>query len=151
MAGTGAVLRGKDKTLARNTGTYASPTWAEVDHTKDVTHNGTSVEADATDADSTSVETVVIATSEEITGQLRYADANADYLAIRDAFFARTATEFAIFRGDMTVNGTKGRRMTCQVTQFQESYPQDGILIADFTLKPTPNANNQPEDITISA
>jgi len=150
MAGTGAVLRGKDKTLARNTNTYASPTWAEVDHTKDVTHNTTTVEADATDADSASVETVVIATSEEITGQLRYADANADYLAIRDAVYARTAIEFCIFRGDMTVTGTKGRRMTCQVTQFQESYPQDGILVADFTLKPTPNANNQPEDITVA-
>ena len=152
MTGSLAAKPGRKVLLYRNTGTYGTPVWVQVSNRRDFTLNGTTVEADASDADSGVEETVVVARGYELSGNIRWADSAADWEILRAAYDAdpRTPIEFAVMYGPIATTGSTGRRITCDVTQFSESYAFKDILAADVTLKPTPNADHKPEIYTVS-
>jgi len=151
MAGSLAAKAGRKVLLYRNTGTYGTPTWNPLNNRRDFTLNGTAVEADASDADSGVEESVVVSRGYELTGNIRWADGADDWEALRTAYDAdpRTPIEWAAMYDDIATSASTGRRMTCDVTQFSESYAFKDILAADCTFKPTPNADHKPEIYTV--
>jgi hypothetical protein len=67
--------------------------------------------------------------------------ADTDFAAIRDAFLNRTAIEFAVMDGNITVAGSQGLRATCMVTKFSRSEPLEQAIMVSVTIKPTYSAN----------
>lgn len=152
MAGSTVAKPGKYTHLYRNTGTYATPVWNRITNRRDAAMGGTGVEADATDADSEFTEAIVIERTLELSFQLKWSTGSDDWAALKTSFMTAPAPaiEFAAMDGEITTSGSTGYRLTCNVTQFSESYPHKDVFVADVIAKPTPNADSVPEEYTVS-
>jgi len=151
MSGSNAAKLGRKVLIYRNTGSYGTPVWNLLNNRRDCTLNQQAVEADASDAESGVEEMVVVSRGYELSGQIRWADSVDDYEALRDAYDAepRTPIEFAAMYDAIADSGSVGKRLTCDVTQFNESFPYKDIVTADVVAKPTPNADHKPEQYTV--
>jgi hypothetical protein len=137
-----AVKLGLDAKLYRNTGTYSSPTWNDIPNVKDVTLNLEAGEADVTTRGNNGWRATVATLKDgSIEFDMVWDTADTDFAAIRDAFLNRTAIEFAVMDGDITVVGSQGLRATCMVTKFSRSEPLEEAIMVSVTIKPTYSAN----------
>lgn len=144
--------KGFEAKLYRNTGTYATPVWNEVDHIKDLSLGGEKSEHDGTTrADGGFKATVGTLIDAPLEFAMPWDPDDADLTAFRTAFFAGTPIELAIMDGPMTTVGSQGLRATFEVFKFPIEQPLEGEQdIGPISLKPTV-ADNPPEWITISA
>ena len=151
MSGSTLTKAGKKVYLYRNTGTYGTPVWNQITNRRDASLNGTATEADASDADSAFDETIVVSRALELSTQLKWSTGSDDWAVLKTAFMAdpSTSIEFAVMDGPIATTGSTGHRLTCQITQFNESYPAKDVLVADVVAKPTPNADHVPEEYTV--
>ena len=138
--------------LYYNSGTYASPTWVEIEKAKDVELNLEAGEADATDRGSGGWREFLAALKDaSIEFEINHDSSDAGYVALRTAFFASTnAIEILALEGDVAVAGNEGLRATCAVFGFSRSEPLDSTVSESLSLKPTPNDDSPPEWYTSS-
>ena len=145
-----AVL-GLDAKLYRNTGQYATPTWSEIVNARDVTLNLEAGEADASRRGGGGWrETLAALKDASIEFDLLYHKADAEFTALKDAFFSRTPLDILALDGDSATTGSQGLRLIAQVTGFSRNEPLEEALTVSVTLKPTPNADSPPSWYTVA-
>lgn len=145
------VKLGLDAKLYRNTGTFASPTWTEVQNVKDLTLNLEAGEADVTTRGNAGWRATLAALKDaSIEFEMVWDTADTDFTAIKDAFFGSTGIEFAVMDGDITVAGTQGLRATMSITSFSRSEPLEEAISVSVAAKPT-YADNPPSWMTVAA
>lgn len=139
-----ALVTGYASKLFRNTGTYGSPTWAEITDVKDLTYTMEDTMHDATTrAHSGYKGYIQTLRNIEITWGMNYDTSDTQYVALRTAFLARTAVEFLVLDGANT-SPSQGIRATCQIFSFPISQPLDGNLVTDIKAAPYAGAANPP-------
>ena len=136
---------GKNCVIARNTGTYGSPTWNPLGNTRDVTLPVEKDEWDATRRDSGGWEEIIATIKKGgVEFDMVYMATDADFIALETAFFTDAAIEFFIADGPVATAGTRGLRATCEIMRFSRDEKLKEGVVYRFGLKPTP-ADNAPE------
>lgn len=144
------VKLGLDAKLYRNTGDYGSPTWAEVKNVKDVTLNLEAGEADvSTRGNGGWRANIATLKDASLEFEMVWDTADADFTALRTAFLANGAVEFAVMDGDIESAGSQGLRALMAITNFSRSEPLEEAISVSVTAKPT-YAANPPTWMTIS-
>jgi len=142
------VKLGMDAKLYRNTGSYGSPVWNEVKNVKDVTLNLEAGEADVTTRGNggwrANIATLKDASLEF---EMVWDTADDDFTAIRTAFLANAAIEFAVLDGPVATSGSQGLRASMAITNFSRAEPLEEAIKVSVTAKPT-YAANPPEWMT---
>lgn len=130
--------------LYRNTGTYGSPTWNEVDGVIDV-----SLDIDADTGDATTRATggwrqhASTVRDASLEFEMPYDTADADMVAFRDALLTSgTVIELAVADGAIATTGTQYLRGSWCVTSFGFSEDLSDIRKVSVSLKPGISANN---------
>ena len=131
--------------LYRNSGSYGSPTWVEIDNVKDLTLNLDKDETDVTTRGSGGFKEFVDGMIDaSIDWGMLWDTADANFTAIRTAFFAKTNIEFLILDGDEATAGSQGLRVTCMIKAFTRNETLGEALMVDVTIRPAKNANSPP-------
>jgi len=144
------IKLGMEAKLYRNSGTYASPTWVEMQNVKDVTLNLEAGEADVTTRGNAGWRATIAALKDgSIEYEMVWDTADPDFTAIQQAFFGNTEIEFAVMDGDITASGTQGLRATMSITNFSRSEALEEAIGVSVTAKPT-YSENPPEWMTIA-
>jgi hypothetical protein len=137
-----AVKLGLDAKLYRNTGTFATPAWNEIQNVKDVTLNLEAGEADVTTRGNAGWRATVATLKDgSIEFEMVWDTADDDFAAIRDTFLNRGAMEFAVMDGAMNMPGSQGLRATCMVTNFSRNESLEEAITVSVTVKPTFSVN----------
>lgn len=143
-----ATRLGMDAKLYRNSGTYAAPTWEEIGNVKDVTLNLEKGEADVTTrANGGWRATVGTLKDASIEFQMVWDTLDADFDAIRQAFFNNTPVEFAVMDGAITDPDSEGLRATFDIFNFTRNEALEEAIMVDVSIKPT-YATNAPDWMT---
>jgi len=137
-----ALVLGLDAKMYRNSAVWATPSWVEFTNVKDVTLSLETAEADVTTRASGGWRAVVATLKEgSVESNILWDTADANFEAVKDAFFDNTSVEFAVMDGDITVEGTEGLRADFSVVNFTRNEPLEDALNVDFTIKPTASTN----------
>lgn len=132
------VKLGLDARLYRNTGTFASPTWDEVKNVRDVTLNLETGESDvSTRGNGGWRANIATLKSASLEFEMMWDTADADFTAIRTAFLANGAIEFAVLDGPSSQSGAQGLRATMAIMNFTRSEPLEEAIKVSVTAKPT--------------
>lgn len=128
----------------RNTGTYGSPTWNEVDGVMDVSLNLSSDTGDAsTRATGGWRQHAATLRDASVEFEMPYDTADTDLTALRDAFMTSgSVVEMAFTDGPIATTGTQGLRGSFLVESFNISEPLSDIAKVSISLKPGISANN---------
>ena len=128
--------------LYRNSGTYGSPTWAQIDRVKDVTP---SMPWDMVEAGSRATRAKLYMkarTDLSIQVVCKADDADAGYGALRDAAVSpTTVVDCLILDGAITIEGARGWRGEFLVNLTGQPQEIDGSIYDTFELKPTFTTN----------
>ncbi len=144
-----AIELGMQKKLYRNSGTFATPVWEEVTNVTDLTFNLSLDEADITTRANNGWKASIGTLNDGSIDFDMIADrADPEFQAVEDAFINRTAVEYAVMEGDITVSGTQGWRLTVAVINFTRNEPLAEAVTVNVTLKPTLSAN-APQQYTV--
>ena len=142
---------GMEAKLYRNTGSYESPVWAEVENVKDLALNLEAGEADVTTrANDGWRATIATLKDASVEFGMVWDTEDADFSAIQDAYFDGTSIEFAVMDGDIETEGSEGLRATMAVTAFSRDEPLEEAITITVTIKPT-YADNPPEWYVVPA
>lgn len=145
-----AIRLGMDAKLYRNSADYASPTWAEVKNVKDLTLNLEASEADVTTRGNAGWRATIAALKDgSIEFEMVWDTADADFTALKNAFFDSTPLDFAVLDGDIETAGTQGLRAVMSITGFSRSEALEEAITVSVTAKPTYSAN-PPTWMTVS-
>lgn len=138
-----STVNGDSCKLYRNTGTYATPVWAEIEDVQDLDLTLESDEADATTRGDSGWGTQVPGLKRAAIefGLLINDHDNADYEAIRDAWLNKTAVEFLCLDGAVATVGNEGLRATMSVFAAPRSEARGQPIALAVRLKPTKAAN----------
>jgi len=140
-----SVKLGLDAKLYRNTGSYATPIWNEVKVVKDVTLNLEAGEADVTSRGNGDWRAIIATLKDaSLEFEMVWDTADEDFTAIRTAFFAKSALEFAVMDGPIATAGSEGLRASMAIINFRRSEPLEEAIKVSVTAKPT-YADNPPE------
>lgn len=132
-----AVVLGLAAKLYRNTNTYASPSWAEVENIRDATITLTHGEADATTRNNNGyVASVPTLKTLEISFEMVWDTGDADFVAFRDAWINKTPIEVLALDGAVGTAGSNGPRATCYVFDITRGEPLADVVKATVRLKP---------------
>jgi hypothetical protein len=140
MAASG-VLLGILAKLYLNSGTYGSPTWAEVKLVGDMTVNQARNTATVVTRASLMEYEAATTFKVSLSGKLRADLTDTQYLAIMAAFAAGSVINVMALSGDKTANGAQGWMFDCQVKQMNEDQAAGNAIFDDFELVPYPSAN----------
>ncbi len=137
-----AIRLGMQAKLYRNTGSHATPAWAELTSVKDVTLNMETGEADVTTRGNSGWKaTIATLKNGSIEFEMVWDTADVGFAAIQGAFFNNSSLEFAVMDGDITQTGTQGLRATVSVTNFSRKESLEEAIIVSVTVKPTYSTN----------
>lgn len=139
--------------LYRNSGTYATPTWDLISNVKDLTLNLEKDETDVTTRASGGFKEFVDGLIDaNVEFSMLWDTADTDFTAIRTAFFAKTAIEFAVMDGLITgagSTGNQGLRATFMIKGFTRNENLGEALMVDVTMRPVKNSNAGPAWYTV--
>lgn len=130
------VRLGIKSKLYVNEGTYATPSWAEVNLVSDLQVNG------AWDEGESSARISVVKTMEatqlalDLSGKIRSQYTDPTYRILYEAFIAADSVDILVLDGDKTLNGSTGFRFDGKVFSFSEDQSLGAVLYKDFTIKP---------------
>lgn len=133
----GAPKTGQLCKLYRNTGTNTLPTWVEIATVKDLSNPMNKDKADQSNRGSKFKKSTGAMIDASVTFQITYLNGDADHAALRAAFLADTAIEFAIMSGDITTSGEEGLRAFCEVFEFSHEQPLNDGVTVDIEIAPT--------------
>lgn len=140
-----AIKMGFACKLFRNTGTYASPVWAEVKIVKDVQLNLEDEEADATTrAAGGWQEAEPSIRKGGLEFQMPWDPADTNLTAIRDAYLNRTSIDLAALDGPASGSNSQGLRALQKVFKFSRGEPLNGVATIDVSIKPCYEVTNPP-------
>jgi predicted secreted protein len=133
---------GMDAKLFRNTGSFGSPVWVEIQNVKDVTLSLEKGEADVTTRANGGWRATVGTLKEgSIEFQMVWDTEDANFTAIQEAFFDNTALELAVMDGPMTDPTSQGLRASFEVFTFTRNEALEEAILVDVSVKPTYSAN----------
>ena len=145
-----AVVLGMNAKLYRNTGTYASPTWEEIDNVRDVTLSLETGEADVTTRAAAgwrqSISTLRDAGLEF---ELLWDSGGEHFEAVKDAYMAGSNIEFLVLDGDSATSGSQGLRAEMAVMSFSRNEALEEALTVSVSAKPS-KSDNAPSWYTTS-
>ncbi|GMV72850.1 MAG: hypothetical protein AMXMBFR77_26870 [Phycisphaerales bacterium] len=141
---------GLDCKLYRNTGTWGSPTWAEVGNARDVTVNLERGEADLTTrANAGWRATVGTLKDASLEFEMVWDPGDAGFAAVRDAFLNGTVLDMVALDGGIAVSGSQGLRAEFSILSFSRSEPLEEGVTVNVTAKPA-YSENAPEWMTVT-
>ena len=144
------IKLGMGAKLYRNSGDYATPVWTEMQNVKDLTLNLEAGEADVTTrGDAGWRATIATLKDGSIEFEMVWDTEDANFTAIKDAFFGNTTVEFAVMDGDVMTTGSQGLRAEMSITGFSRSEALEEAMMVSVTAKPTYSAN-PPEWMTVA-
>ncbi|MBY0513081.1 MAG: hypothetical protein K2P78_04120 [Gemmataceae bacterium] len=126
-----------------NTGTYNSPTWAEVASVRDVKVGAEMSEFEGSTRLAGGVEqTEPVILKLSLDGLIKSDEADVGgFVAMETAFLTRAATDVLILDGGSAVNGSRGYRVDMKVFKFGEDQALDKVLFREWSMKPGVSAN----------
>lgn len=148
---SGEYVLGFESKLYRNTATYESPTWVEVDNIRDNSLTLEAGEADLTTRANGGWEAVVAALRKgAVEFEMVWDKGDANFQAFRTAFFARGggAIDVMILDGDRETADVEGLRATMCVLKFTRNEELAEGVKASVSMKPTYSAH-KPEWVTM--
>ena len=136
-----AVMSGRGGYVYRNTGTYASPTWAQVNPVIEVTVNLDSSAFDASNRDSNY--RLQLPSLIEVSADFRFHKDkdDADFLALEAAAQTGANIDLLILDGVRTSAASDGWRIQGFFTSWNESQPLEDAITVDATFVPAAIAN----------
>jgi predicted secreted protein len=145
------IRLGLEAKLYRNSGSYGTPQWAEMDNVKDVTLNLEASEADVTTRGNGGWRATVAALKDgSIEFEMVWDTADPNFTAIQQAFMNRAPLELAVMDGPIAEAGSQGLRASFAITKFTRNEPLEEAITVSVTVKPT-YSDHPPEWMTISA
>lgn len=134
----------------RNTGTFASPTWVEFKNVVDLDVGDEMDEAETTSRASGGFkESEPTIRSVDLEFQMVNKPADADLLAVRTAYAARTSIDIVALDGPIADPGSHGVRARYKVFKFKKGQKLKDAQMIDVTMKPCCDTN-PPSEMTIS-
>jgi predicted secreted protein len=129
-----ALRLGLDAKLYRKDGA----TWDVVANVRDVTLNLETGEADVTTRGNDGWRaTVGTLKDASIEFEMVWDTEDADFTAVKDAFFDGTPIELAVMDGDIAADGSQGLRAICRIINFTRSEALEEAITVSVTAKPT--------------
>jgi len=145
-----SIKLGMEAKLFRNSGTYDTPAWVEIQNVKDLTLNLEAGEADVTTRGNNGWRATVAALKDgSIEFDMVWDTDDANFTAIQQAYFQAAPIEMAVMDGDIGSSGTQGLRATFAITKFSRNEPLEEALTVSVTAKPT-FAEHVPEWMTVA-
>lgn len=133
---------GLDAKIYRNSATYESPTWVEIDNVKDLTLNLTKEEADVTTRANNGWKAIVASLKEgSIDFEMVWNKSDSNFQALLASFLTNSVIDFLILDGPYDTAGSEGLRASCQVFNFSRAEQLTDVLRASVTIKPTYSAH----------
>lgn len=145
-----AVVLGMNAKLYRNTGTYASPTWTEIDNVRDVTLSMETGEADVTTRAANGWrQSIATLKDAGLDFEMVWDSTDTGFTALKTAFLNGTNVEFLVLDGDSTTSGNQGLRAEMSIMSFSRNEALEEALTVSVTAKPT-KGDNAPAWYTVS-
>lgn len=143
------IVYGLDAKLYRNTGTYETPTWVEITNVRDLRLTVEANESDVTTRANKGWSAVVPTLLDgSIDFDMVYDSDDENVTTIEDAFFGRSAIEFAVMDGDIQTEGTRGLRASMVIVKFDRDEKLEDALKVSVTAKVT-LSENPPERFVV--
>ena len=143
-----AHVLAEDAKLYYNTGSYASPTWTEICGVKDLTLSLEKDEIDVTTRCSGGFKEFADGLLDaNVTFNMLYDPADAAFTALQNAFFGKSALEFAVMDGALppaSGETSQGLRATCMVKSFSRSESLGDARMTDVAIRPVANNDAAP-------
>jgi predicted secreted protein len=144
------IKLGMEAKLYRNSGSFATPVWSELENVKDLTLNLEAGEADVTTRGNGGWRATIATLKDgSIEFDMVWDTADANFTSIKDAFFNGTAVEFAVMDGAIATTGSQGLRASMSITGFSRSEALEEAIMVNVTAKPTYSAN-PPQWMTVA-
>src|SRR5262245_59726844 len=141
-----SVKHGIDSVLARNSATWASPTWNELECVVSVTPNAGWQTAEIKTRASRVTFGATVGMPLEFTFRVLFDDNDAGYKALLVAFQSLTAVvDMLVLVGPVNIVGSFGYRAEFQIAEGAQEQPPDDVLYRDFKAVPYPNSTNKPQ------
>ena len=136
------IKLGLEAKLFRNAGSYDVPDWKEITNVKDLTLNLEAGEADATTRGNNGWRATLATLKDgSIEFEMIWDTADAEFTAIKDAFFNKTPVELAVLDGDVVTTDSQGLRAAMAITNFSRNEPLEEAISVSVTAKPTYSEN----------
>lgn len=151
MSEAAAIQPAVNAGFYRNTGTYGTPTWTEVDIIRDVADAGQ--KWDFADASSRASRAKLFGkTLIDVSGTLsaRADPADAGYQAIFTASVTTTPIDVMILDGDIATEGVKGKRLHAGFSMGQDQ-SIGNIIYTEFEYKPMYHSDGVPKYVEMGA
>lgn len=149
MTAPGNVV-GLDCKAYRNTGTYASPTWAEMTSVIDVNQNVEKSSAKLNKRGSVWTKNRSTLRDMSIDVTVLWDGGAADCTALMTAALGNTFVDCVFLDGSSTTTGASGFRCEFEVFTAKRTEPlEDGVKVT-FTLKPSAQSTHDPANFTVS-
>jgi hypothetical protein len=132
-----AIVLGLNAKLYRNTGTFSTPVWNEIDIARDVTLTLESSEADVSSRVSQWRATAAALKDASIEFQMVWDQAHADLVAVKDAWVNNTDLELLVLDGSSATTGNSGLRAICRIFSFTRNEALEEALTVDVVAKPS--------------
>lgn len=144
-------LGGEMKLYFCEAGIGGSPVWTLLEHVKDVKLNTSKGEVDTTTRASGKWKQVIAGFKDaSIEFEMPWDTANADFQAVRDAFYNDTVLGLAVMDGPIETAGSEGLWADCVILKFDRNEPLEQAATVSLSAKPT-NSANPPEYKEIGA
>lgn len=140
---------GIDCKLYRNTATFGSPTWDEIDTVSDVSINGQWNRGDGSTRQSPVIMSGNTQLSLSISGRIRADLTNTDWESLWDAWKANSLIDVMALTGGSTTNDNTGVRFEADVVNFSQAQGLGDYVFNDFSLEPRVSTN-LPDSVEIS-
>ena len=132
------IQLGMNAKLSRNTGTFAVPTWSEIKNVRDLTLNLESGEADVTTRGNNGWRaTVATLRDASVEFEMVWDTGDAEFEAIKDAYFNNSSVTLGVFDQDNTVTGAQGLHAVMTVSSFSRNEALEEAITVSVSVKPT--------------
>lgn len=139
-----AFTLGKNAKLYRNTATWATPTFDEITNVRDLKQNLTAEEIDVTIRGGGGWDLKAPGNKNgAVEFEMLWDDTDADFTALKDAFFNETSIELLALDGSSATSGKQGLRADMSVLSFERNEPLRGPITVSVKVAPT-NSTNTP-------
>lgn len=138
---TGVKL-GRNAKFYLNTGTFGSPTWAEVPQISDLTMTRAWDSAEAATRESAVKMGVKTLVDLAVSGKFKFVIGDTNLTAILDALNSPASTvDIMVLNASQTTSGAYGVRYECQVMEGNEDQGLGAAIFDELKFMPTPTTN----------
>lgn len=143
---------GIDSKVYRNTSTYGTPTWTEIDLVRDVQVNPSWGRSDSSTRASKVTSEVKTLLTLAFTLSVKVSLTDAGYIALMDSFVDSDNTiDLMILNGTNTTNGVEGWRFDAGVFSGSEDQSIGNTLYRDFEVGPSGHGTNPAKRVTVAS